>query len=301
MSRRSRMHRTRTGKPIALTERDFEIFRVLRRYRYLRSTYLHAFAGGLSETRFKERLGDLFHEGYLGRPEQQWEFADARFRPVVHAIGSRGLDALRHCAIAATDARRGAAHSVQRQFLHTLLACEALASIELAARSMDGLRFIAWSEILARAPETTRDSAMPLRLPVPSGGHVTPDGVFGIEYRSESARRYRFFALEADRGTMPVSRSRPGQTSYLGKLVAYDDVLSRQVHRTHWGIPNLLVLTLTTSAPRLSEIVSRLGTGNPAFLFKAVESLVLLTPQPQLLTEPFARAGHDALSIDSSS
>src|SRR5580692_9118008 len=74
LQRRSRMRRTRTGRRIELTPRDIEIFRVLARYRYLPSTYIYAFVGGASETRFKERLGDLFHEGYLDRPGRQWDF-----------------------------------------------------------------------------------------------------------------------------------------------------------------------------------------------------------------------------------
>ena len=53
------MRRTPLGKRLALTARDIEIFRRLAQYRYLPSTYLHVFAGGASETRFKERLGDL--------------------------------------------------------------------------------------------------------------------------------------------------------------------------------------------------------------------------------------------------
>ncbi len=38
-----------------------------------------------------------------------------------------------------------------------------------------------------------------------------PDGVFGLEYRSSGAPLYRFFALEIDRGTMPIARAKPGQ------------------------------------------------------------------------------------------
>src|SRR6266481_4369983 len=95
--RRSRMQRTRTGKRIELTTRDVEIFKLLCKYRYLRSTYIHAFVGGASETRFKERLGNLFHEGYLDRPTQQWDFANARHIPVVHESGRAGIQALRAC------------------------------------------------------------------------------------------------------------------------------------------------------------------------------------------------------------
>jgi len=92
--RRSRMRRTSSGKKLALTERDFALFRVLAEYRYLRSTYLYAFAKGASETRFKERLGDLFHEGFIDRPEKQWDFMDARSTPVVYELGERARRAL---------------------------------------------------------------------------------------------------------------------------------------------------------------------------------------------------------------
>ena len=48
--RRSKMRRTGTGRRIELTARDVEIFKLLGRYRYLRSTYIHAFVGGAFET-----------------------------------------------------------------------------------------------------------------------------------------------------------------------------------------------------------------------------------------------------------
>jgi len=143
-----------------------------------------------------------------------------------------------------------------------------------------------------------RASATPFRLPVPSGGYLVPDGVFGIEYKGGDAKAYRFFALEADRGTMPIARTDPKQSSYLAKLAAYGEIIARQVHKTHWGIPNLLVLTLTTSAARRSEIIAKLGGGNsPAFLFKAADGKVLRSPLPALLTEPWTRAGLPPLSI----
>lgn len=298
--RRSRMRRTSTGRRIELSARDIALFKLLTRYRYLRSTYLHAFVGGASETRFKERLGDLFHEGYLDRPPEQWAFADARHTPVVHELGKRGSDTLRALGTG-TEGGARTATTTNRQFLHTLMICEALASIELATRDREGLRLLSWPEVLTKAPEATRASAAPLRLPLPSGGALVPDAVFGLEYRTGEAKTYRFFALEADRETMPISRSKPGQTSYLGKLGAYNEVIAKQVHKTHWGVPNLLVLTLTASAARASEIVAKLGSGSPAFLFKAADGKALASPIRELLTEPWQRAGHGPFGIAESS
>lgn len=291
------MKRTRTGRRIELSTRDIDLFKLLTRYRNLRSTYLYAFVGGASETRFKERLGDLFHEGYLDRPSQQWEFADARCRPAVYEIGKGGLRALCACGIDPGD--RWPTGEANRQFLHSLMSCEALASIELGARAIGAVRFISWPEILAKAPEATQASGAPLRLPVPSGGFLVPDGVFGIEYQDGDAKAYRFFALEADRGTMPVLRTRLGQTSYLAKLAAYREIIAQQVHKTHWGVPNLLVLTVTTSAARLGDMLAKFAGGdvNAAFLFKATTERELIKPVPDLLTEPWQRVQNEPLCI----
>ena len=297
------MRRTRSGKRIELTSRDIEIFKLLRQYRYLRSTYIHEFVGGASETRFKERLGDLFHEGYLDRPSQQWEFANARHMPVVHESGRAADQALRACGLALEGANTLLANSPHRQFQHSLMICEALASLDLGVRASPALRYIGWPEILGRAPEATRSSPTPFRIPVPCGGYLVPDGLLGVEYGSSDKKTYRFFALEADRGTMPVARANPNQTSYLGKLAAYREVVDRQVHKSHFGIPNLLVLTLTTGEARMAEMLKRLGglAGNhAAFLFKAIRDDAPRTPMPQLLTEPWQRAGHPPLCIGES-
>lgn len=295
------MRRTPTGKRIELTARDIEIFKLLRQYRYLRSTYIHAFVGGASETRLKERLGDLFHEGYVDRPTQQWEFANARHMPVVHESGKAAMHVLRACGMALEGASTFLADSAHRQFLHCLMICETLASLALGIRANPGLRLIGWPEILHRAPEATRSSPTPYRVPVPSGGYLVPDGLFGIEYGSGGTKAYRFFALEADRGTMPVARSNPEQTSYLKKIAAYREIIAHQVHKSQWGLPNLLVLTVTTSESRVADIMQRIEGepgGSPAFLFKAMDQSALRTPANQLLFNPWLRSGLPPLRID---
>lgn len=99
---------------------------------------------------------------------------------------------------------------------------------------------------------------------------------------------------------MPVARSNPNQTSYLRKLAAYREVIEHRVHKSHFGVPNLLVLTLTTSEVRMKEILTRLSAqagNNAAFLFKAIRGDTPRQPTPQLLTEPWERAGLPPLCI----
>lgn len=297
------MHRTSTGRRIELTARDLQIFRLLTAYRYLPSTYLHAFVGGASVTRFKERLGDLFHEGYLDRPERQWEMADCRHRPAVHELGDGGRRVL--AEYRGSDGAEGwLGSSAHRQFAHALMICTTVASIELGTLSNPNLRFIPWYEVLAKAPESTRAASLPLRMALDTDGRscVVPDAVFGLEYLAGGQKRYRFFALEADRGTMPVVRSDARQTSYLAKLAVYRDLIARSVHRSHLGVSTLFVLTLTTSPQRLSEILRRFGErgGGAQFLFKAIAHGASRTGAPltDLLTTPWERAGATPLRID---
>ncbi len=308
--RRSRMRRTRTGKRIELTARDVEIFKLLERYRYLRSTFIHAFVGGASETRFKERLGHLYHEGgYLDRPQQQWQFANSRYMPVTYENTDAARQVLHQGGI--LDAGFGSAlvrngAGANRQFAHSLMICEILASIELGARGGPGVRFVSWREILAKAPESTRTASYPLRIPSPegNGGYLIPDAVFGLEYTVNGKKGYRFFALEADRATMPVFRSNPGQTSYLKKMLAYREIIACQIHKSHFGIPNLLVLTVTTNERHMEQIMKafgEMGGGSAAFLFKTSDAIgsfdMAPSPMPALLTAPWLRVGFPPLCI----
>ncbi len=299
--RRTRTKRARTGKRIELTSRDLEIFRVLARYRYLSSAYIYAFVGGASETRFKERLGDLFHEGYLDRPERQWELANCRHRPVIHEIGPGATRALEEREIV-EEPRTWLRDAAHRQFLHSLMICDVLASIEIGTRLRPDLRFISWPEILAKAPAETRASAAPFRFPVTAAStEILPDALFGLEYSSDGTKTYRFFAVEADRGTMPIGRTNEDQTSCLGKLTAYRKLLLGQGHKTHLGIPNLFVLMVTSGSNRWNEILNRLGpstSSNSAFLFMEIEASELSFPATQLLFESWQRIGAPSLVID---
>lgn len=305
------MGRTPAGKRIEITERDLELLKLLSRYRYLRSNFLHAFLGGASEKRFKERLGHLYHDARLiNRPEQQWQFANCRYMPAVYELDEAGARVLRDCGQDFVPAR---AIRPSRQFAHALMVSEALASIEVGARVSRGLRFISDQEILSKAPERTRDAKYPFELPVSigclgAGGKaqraefkLVPDAVFGLEYPGKT---YRFFALEADRNTMPCARSDLRQSSFLKKLVAYRALATEKTYKSYWGIPNLLVLTVTTSEQHMGNLMAVLKEtigGSAMFLFKAAPEfgnlLRAATPDRTLLAQTWYRVGHEPTSI----
>lgn len=309
--RRSRMERVPTGKRIELTARDLEILRLLSRYRFLRSTFIHAFVGG-NRTKLIERLGQLYHEaGYLDRPEQQWQAVNARYQPAVYELSPNGARVLEATGgmgdIGSLSARGSGPH---RQFTHTLMVCEILASFELAVIQKSGLRIVWWPEILAKAPTEARAAHRPLQIDsshgeVARGCAIEPDALFGIEYRSGARLAYRFFALEADRGTMPVERTDQAQSSYLAKLIAYRMIIASGTFKTRWGVPNLFVLTVTVGETRLRTMEAAVrkltdGKGSSVLLFKSYDGMEVgnrHAPVCELLAEPWSRVGYEPLSI----
>lgn len=321
--RRSRMVRRQTGKRIQLTERDLEVLCLLTRYRFLRSTHLQALAGGKSHKRFIERLGDLYHEGgYIDRPKQQWQAINARYMPAVYELGAAGRTVLAQygAADAALTGKHGRRPS--RHYHHELMVCDILSSIEIGVRADPRLRFISWPEILAspKMPEATRNAARPMAASVPvihaalgtrkshrTDRPLVPDALFGLEYTARGTKQYRFFALEADRNTEPVVRSTLRQSSYLRKILQYREIAARSIYKTQWGLPNLLVLNVTTNDEHRQNIMGLVleltgGKGSTSLLFKTMPSLASLEkapqPGPAILTEAWQRAGHPDFFID---
>jgi hypothetical protein len=208
--------------------------------------------------------------------------------PLVYALGNRGAEVLE----AEGEARRGGIRwdtknrNLSRVFLHhTLAVADAMVAFEVACRRQEGVRLISPEEVLAGAPPETRRLRLPLRwqVEVRQGGKfhrlgVEPDRVFGLHFEDEPEGRNRaFIFLEADRGTMPVMRRGLAQTSFLRKLLAYQETWRRGLHKNHLGIPNFRVLTVTTSRERVEHLVeacrSLSGGGGRLFLFADEEGL----------------------------
>jgi hypothetical protein len=230
----------------------------------------------------------LFHHGYLDRPPLQLDWYAQGSEPLVYALGNRGAELLE----ALGEFRRGGIRwdtkkrNVSRVFLHhTLAVAEVMVAFEIACRGREGVRFIPPEEVLAGAPPETRRLRLPFRwqVEVRQGGRlhrlgVEPDKVFGLRFEGEPEhRRHAYFFLEADRGTMPVVRKGLAQTSFLRKLVCYQETWRQGIHRTHLGISNFRVLTVTASRERVEHLVEACrslgGGGSRLFLFADRERL----------------------------
>ena len=284
--RRPRFERA-SVRPMIVTPRDLLILRAVHRHRLLRSTHLMALSDGSPQTTLR-RLQLLFHHGYLDRPSIQLDWYARGSEPLVYALGSRGAELLE----ARGEFRRGGIRwdtknrNVSRVFLHhTLAVAEVIVAFEIACRGREGMRFIPPEEVLAGAPEATRRLRLPFRwqVEVRQGGKshrlgVEPDKLFGLRFEGEpEGRNVAFFFLEADRGTMPVRRKGLAQTSFLRKLLCYQETWRQGIHRAHLGISNFRVLTVTTNGERVEHLVEACrslgGGGSRLFLFTDRESL----------------------------
>jgi hypothetical protein len=266
-----RFKRAPAVAPMQLTERDHEIIRLVHRYRFLRSPQIVALMADSSQQLLR-RLQLLYHHGYLERPRIQIDYYhQSGSRHIVYGLGNKGGTLLKQeLGVAFREISWGEKNrSVGRIFLeHALLVSDVMVMIELACRKR-GIRLVTENELAlpnGRQPFQWRVSLNNrLRL------GVVPDRVFALEFPDLNGNSQRaFFFLEADRGTMPVTRRNLYQTSFNRKLLAYEATWTQNLHRTRFGFNRFRVLAVTTSAARVKSLIdacSKLKRGQGLFLF----------------------------------
>jgi len=294
------------------TERDVEIFKLLARYRYLPSDYIHVFLGGNTKALCR-RLNLLSRKPnvYLARPPQQRECASANHRPLIYELDERGVRELRQRAVSMPP------KSYHRNFAHELMIAQVTASIELGTREHRHVRLIAWPEILAspHTPPATPESHTPASIPVEFSFRkekvtlsVQADAQpFGLERVIGGSRSYLFFpGIEADCGTEPLDTIDADRSSIAKKFAAYSAIAEQGIYRSHLGFPNFFVPFITSSNAQMHSMMRLLekmidGHGSKMFLFKTFPSFTSFDPPPKaggyMLSEPWHRVGHAPLLL----
>jgi hypothetical protein len=293
------------GKRIEVTLRDIEIFKLLDRYRYLPSNFIRAFVGG-NEGYHKARMTDLFHEGWLLKPIPQWEAMNARYRFDSYGLGRRATAALTERGLLTADPI-GAGSA----FRHELMVCLIMASFELAARR-HGIDLLSWKDVLANAPESTRDAETPFAIPMSFAYRgrthdkpLRPDGrPFGLKLR----RTFWFAGIEADRHYEPLHPTdlNSRHSSILGKFLQYRHMVRERIFQSHFGMSNVFVPIVTVNLQHMQNMIDLAlsisdGHGFKWMLFKTVPDFASLekTIQPDidLIAQPWLRAGNPPLCL----
>ncbi len=305
LGRRDRLKAQPTGKRVAATDRDLLWFRKLAEHGPLPTSFLLQYAENirLSEKRARERLTDLFNEGntvddgaYLSRPPQQFRTLDSRYNQLVYDLAPAGERALQRMGLATTSAINSG------PWLHRLMVSSITASIELATLERSDIAYIPQSKILTRA-------GTDLRFPVTITDPVTkrvqdkdliPDAIFGLEYKSETGSRFRFFALEADRATEPATSTNFNRKSFLRSLLQYDAYVAKGGYRRHLNLTAPLLVLNVSSDPvrtvRMTDLTAKhYAQGNSFMLFQTWEDFCPVfrppSPNPALLMGDWARGG----------
>ncbi len=310
MERRSRHARSRAKSAYIITDHDIELLKLLARYRYLRTTFIEKLTGRMRRS-VNASLRKLFDHGYIDKPREQRRGYNNLYCPDIYQIDKKGMDVLLDRGIKEfeiTRLHRQKTNGPVKNFAHSMMICDAMASIELGVRNSD-CELVSWQEIIART-----ETADPMRLPCtlsythPGGKYerletaIVPDGLFGIRYPNGMVA---FFALEAEHYN-PIEPKTLHRSSFLKKIIAYRDIVKSGVYKTQLKIPNMRVLVVAPTPTRVQhmvELTSRITKGSNLFLFHDTPVQEELTnappPFPELFTADWLRAGLESTTISS--
>jgi hypothetical protein len=286
-TRLPRFRRASEPPAFRLTDDDVEIVRQVARHRLIRSTHIAALVGR-SLDRTNDRLLRLFHAGYLDRPRAQLDrFPTFGTAPMVYALADRGARLLceRNGLCCGTGDRSRKNREAGRPFIeHQIEIVNFQVALQRAVAQRSDVRLIAADEMIAASRQPLRASRDPfaLRAKLSYRGtvheiSVVPDVVFGLEL-PDGSRRY--FMVEIDRGTMPITRSRFDQTSFEKKMRGYLAAHAAKQQERQFGWNNFRVLTVTTDRQRMRSMKEALrglraprGLGASLFLFGTFDDL----------------------------
>lgn len=291
------------GKSLVPTEADFAIFQFLDDHGPLPTPYLFEAASHLRRDYkdHQQRLGLLYrrdktpHGGrYIDRPKIQENSYGALEHALVHDNSPIARQALYNRSVRLFPTRIDHMH-------HRFMNACCTASMRIACKGT-GLEFVTLRQILEHdaCPKPTRNAENPLEVPL-GRGKLIPDFINGLAYPTEPKRTFRFLAWEQDRATETLGAI---ELKYQGYL----EVLRNKLYGSHFGIPNLYVLTVTTRLERMHnmmDLLERMTKKEPHmrefFLFKFRPEFadVWIVPpvMPDMLTNPWLRAALPPLDL----
>ena len=196
-----------------VTARDITLLQNIARFRLASGAQLARLDGGSGQN-VSRALSSLFENGYVERPVAQVasRLLHNGSRPVIYGLTRKGARLLRDHG-----------HDVQRRLLdgidkergagwrfveHTVSITEFFVQLETALRSRQDVRILDRDEIVEDARSSTRERKSRIEATIRLDGAlrknaVIPDALFGLRFNDEEES---YFALEIDRGEMPVER-----------------------------------------------------------------------------------------------
>lgn len=292
----------RPYKALTLRAHHLELLQYVARYRMLQ-THHFVILSGAHPSRIKERLRDLFSNGYLRRPKSQLYMWTTGSQPLVYTLSEKGAKVIGHHEPVPAD------NSKHDYLQHRIAVSEFRMMLDRAIpEHPDKLTLepvcnsdqIWWEW---RGNNRTGETR-----PVISFTHdgndikasVLPDGFFSI---GRGDRQHPIF-MEMDMGSMPVIRSTLTQTSIAKKLLVYWNLFDE--HRLYkdtsllsrsFNVSSFRVAFVTSSRERMERMILAVHNlfpkGRKLFLFTTLDKLD--PTNPAQLFEPIWYTGETVL------
>ncbi|MCJ8323361.1 MAG: replication-relaxation family protein [Rhizobiales bacterium] len=313
IKRRSRTRPTTTNKRVTAQPRDILWFEKIHQHGPLSTSFLHGFSKHMhnSEKSTKLRLTDFFNEDhtpqngtFLNRPHQQFRTIDSRYNELIYDITPASTSVLKKAGLWNIQSAKQSG-----PWLHNYMVSCVTASIELATLEREDINFIPQSQILALANTELKYST---QFVEPNGGKtlikdIIPDALFELEYKHSGQNYFRFFLVEADRGTEPTTTKNFNRKSHLRNLLQYEDYIGNDRYKQHLNLTSpSLVLNVFSDKIKLKKMVDLIettssSTGNPYMLFQYFkefdESFKPPKPNSEFLNSSWQRAGKSDFDI----
>jgi hypothetical protein len=206
------------------------------------SDQIKALATG-SKQQILRRLRKLYDAGLLDRITPRLEYG-AGSKPMMYAITNKGLQTLQKEGlldnIPDTDYNYKN-RAIRAEFIeHRLLVSQFRTVITLACKNHPELQLDGWREGLA-----IRDS---IEVALPKGYERIPVAADAFLSLGSRERRANFMC-ELDRGSMEIER-------FTKKLIGFQAWRKAGRHEEKFGIKSFRVLTVTTSAERMRNLIA---------------------------------------------
>lgn len=243
---RATFHHIEYRPGIRPTAREIRWLKHIERHGPQSSHYLHELTSDTHRDpdTTRRQLQKLRAGALLVCPRQQRATEHASFNPYIYDLGERGRDHLRDHDLAEP------AITPRGHWVHQYMTACITGSIDIAARRA-GVTYIPAHAILARN-DATLDATLGATLGATQGTRIgprklIPDQLFGLDYGG----RFRFFCVEADRGTEPGS-SAAARKSHRSMLEGYRAFIGEKLYKAHYGLGAGLLL-LAVFASRSAE------------------------------------------------
>jgi len=278
---RATFHHIAPQRNVRPTEREIRWLKHIERHGPQSSQYLYALTRDThrcKDTTLRQ-IQKLRAGGFLKLPRQQRATERAEFNPYIYDLTKKSNDHLYDLGIAEPTVRPTG------HWWHGYMTSCVTSSIDIAA-ARDGVRYIPAHEVLAI-------KGAPLAIPV-GRSKLIPDQLFALDYGGS----FRTFALEVDRGTEPKA-SPARRKSWVSTITQYNDVLSRNIHKSHYGLnSNLLVLWVfmskTDEEKFLSKVHQHMGSVGLSVLTQTILQSKIRLGATDLLLDLYARGWNRA-------